>query len=683
MKRILYSSYTKFAAAVLFVVSITIGALTAINGVVDYGGEKGNIYGFESDFSEARYFSNLLAAPENAVFNVYHNFHQEKKEAADEDVLSAVAGETVERGIEEALRDLYCSDKINYYVRWGNTVFTDCGAVSEQELANTQFYHSTKWNGNGSIEEKSSQRTYYSSPLTDELSLYDEASTVVVCTAVREEYADECLAVWNRQAAIVSRTVTAVIICAALALLMCIYLLCVCGKAMNGELLSIWLDNMWAEVQLAVIACFGIGAAVIYVIIVEGYLMGRFPQDLINIITGAVSAIAGTAVIVALLSLARSIKSRGIVKSSIILRAAAGCLKIFAKIIKRIYVGLKAFKNAIAYAISKKATGALALCLAAYTIIIGFCGFMITEGELLALLCAAALLGLAVFVLLYRERDIEEIKRGVGEIRSHNAGYKIPELKCEDLRKLAESINAMGDSIDESVAAKMRAERMKTELITNVSHDLKTPLTSIISYTELLSRVENLPEEARDYIGVISKKSERLRILTRDLFDISKVQSGNEKAVLERLDAELLINQAAAEFENELADAGIKLCITAEKELYFMADSGKLSRAVSNLIGNILKYSLRGTRAFISASEREGKIIMEFKNTSSYPLDFDAEEIMGRFVRGDEARATEGSGLGLAIAKSYAELCNGRLDVMTDGDMFKAVLTFDRTQPGC
>ena len=278
--------------------------------------------------------------------------------------------------------------------------------------------------------------------------------------------------------------------------------------------------------------------------------------------------------------------------------------------------------------------------------------------------------------MAYRARDLDAIKKGVSEVRNGNVAYKIPEVKCQDMKALAANINDIAQGLDESVSAKMKAERMKTELITNVSHDLKTPLTSIISYTELLSKVEGLPEEARDYVAVIARKSDRLKKLTQDLFDISKVQSGNDDVVLEKLNVSLLINQGLGEHDNEIQNSGLPFCVDTPKELFISADGRKMSRVVSNLIQNILKYTMTGTRVFITASEKDGMIVMEFKNISAYPLDFDAEEITHRFVRGDKSRTAEGSGLGLAIAKSYTEICNGTFEIVVDGDMFKAILKF-------
>lgn len=241
---------------------------------------------------------------------------------------------------------------------------------------------------------------------------------------------------------------------------------------------------------------------------------------------------------------------------------------------------------------------------------------------------------------------------------------------------MSENINDIAKGLDESLSAKLKAERLKTELITNVSHDLKTPLTSIISYTELLSGVEGLPEEAKDYARIIANKSDRLKNLTQDLFDISKVQSGNESVVLEKIDVSLLINQSLGEHDNEIQQSGLTFCINTAKDLYISADGRKMSRVVSNLINNILKYTMKNTRVFISAYEKNDEIVMEFKNIASYPMDFNAQEIVGRFVRGDSSRTAEGNGLGLAIAKSYTEICDGKFEVIIDGDMFKAFLKF-------
>ena len=339
--------------------------------------------------------------------------------------------------------------------------------------------------------------------------------------------------------------------------------------------------------------------------------------------------------------------------------------------------GFVGYRNLLFKTLSKKTGVILISMLFAYTALIGLFGiFTLEAGNLFWIFVGIALFGFASFFIAHRSKDIDEIKKGVSEVRNGNVAYKIPELKSEDMKALATNINDIAKGLDESVSAKVKAERMKTELITNVSHDLKTPLTSIISYTELLANVEGLPEEAKDYAQIIANKSDRLKTLTQDLFDISKVQSGNESVVLEKLDVSLLINQSLGEHDNEIKKSELPFCVNAPKELYISADGRKMSRVISNLISNILKYTMKNTRVFISAYEENGEVIMEFKNIASYPMDFNAEEIVGRFVRGDESRTQEGNGLGLAIAKSYTEICNGKFEIVLDGDMFKAILKF-------
>ena len=223
----------------------------------------------------------------------------------------------------------------------------------------------------------------------------------------------------------------------------------------------------------------------------------------------------------------------------------------------------------------------------------------------------------------------------------------------------------------------LRAERMKSELITNVSHDLKTPLTSILSYSDLLCQEQLTPEEANDYAKIIHQKSLRLKNLTSDLFDISKVQSGAEQMQCERIDACTLVRQALGEQDKAIAESRLTLKVDIpERELPIWADGKKMSRVMENLIGNCIKYALPGTRVFVSAAERDGQAVIELKNIANYAMDFDPGEITERFVRGDAARSTEGSGLGLAIAKSYVEACGGALAVEVDGDLFKVCITF-------
>ena len=660
MKKIIYSNYTKFIAVVLFITSIVLGALTVTNGIAEYGNEKEVIYRFENDFSEARHFSHLLNAPESAIFNAYHNFYlvDGETETVDKERPLIVNGETIEQNIKKKLDDLYCADKINYYVKLNDIVFTNCGATSENDIVTARIYRLMRRNEYGFIEVETNQKTYRNQNYQG-VPAQDIITLMVICTSVKESYVDECKATWDRQSAMIKKIFASVLTCAAIALILLVYLLCVCGKTKDGEYKTIWLDNIWSEIHLAVIVGTGGGAVVGCAILLDELFVGYFPYNLMKIIIVSLAAIASAVVLTSLLSVVRNIKCKRFAKKSVVFRFVKWVLKTISSVIR----------------MSKKTSIILICMLLVYTALIGILAVGTFESPIWFIV-GVLLFGLASFVVAYRTKDIEEIKKGVREVRKGNLSYKIPEVKSSDMKELAGNINDIAKGLDESVAAKLKAERLKTELITNVSHDLKTPITSIISYTELLAKIEELPEEARDYVSVISKKSERLKNLTQDLFDISKVQSGNEDVVLEKLDVSLLINQSLGENDNEIQKSGLPFCVDTPKELFISADGRKMSRVVNNLINNILKYAMKNTRVFIIAFEKDEDVVIEFKNIAAYPMEFTADEIVGRFVRGDESRTADGNGLGLAIAKSYTEICGGNFEVVIDGDMFKVLLKF-------
>lgn len=666
MKKIIYANYTKAVAVILFIASIVLGTLTAIGGVAKYRDEEEFVYKFESDFSESQFFAPLLVAPENAIRSVYFNSYY--NHSTDEKVDAQM--------IEDELNNLYCFDKINYYVAWNDTVLTNCSPASPEDLMQAQFYSFAARDNSGRTARQASQSLHYAYMLED-IAEFDRTNTIMVCTSIKDAYVEECRLIWERQAVIVNDTLTKAVMSIVLALLLFVYLICVCGKNQDGEYCTIWVDSIWAEIHLALIAGSGLGAVVLCAVLLDEYVAGFFPLHLLNMVMFVVSALASGVVLTAVLSLIRNLKCKRFVESSIICRIVRWAYRTFVKVAKWFWRKLKSFLSVISGALAKKTGIILIGLLLVYTAAIGICGIL-TPNSPIFLLFALYLFGFACFVFAHRAKDIDEIKKGANEIRNGNLSYKIPERKSEDLEALASDINDIAMGLDESVSAKLKAERLKTDLITNVSHDLKTPLTSIISYTELLSNVAGLPDEAKDYIQIIAKKSDRLKNLTQDLFDISKVQSGNENIVLEKLDIALLINQSLGEHDSEIKKSGLNFCVHVDKELYIAADGRKMSRVMSNLISNILKYTMPNTRVFISAAEADGAVVIELKNVASYPMDFDAEEIIGRFVRGDESRTIDGNGLGLAIARSYTEACGGTFHVVTDGDLFKAIITFSK-----
>ena len=217
---------------------------------------------------------------------------------------------------------------------------------------------------------------------------------------------------------------------------------------------------------------------------------------------------------------------------------------------------------------------------------------------------------------------------------------------------------------------------MKTELITNVSHDIKTPLTSIINYVDLLQKAQT-EEERKEYLEVLDRQSQRLKKLIDDLMDMSKASTGNMTVDITKVDAVEAVNQALGEFADKLDRAMLSPVFRHDdKSLPMMADGRLVWRVLSNLLGNAVKYAMPGTRLYIDLSQMGGKVILSVKNISREELNIGADELMERFVRGDDSRNTEGSGLGLNIAKSLMELQKGELQLLVDGDLFKVTLIF-------
>jgi len=681
MRKIVYSGVLKFVAVLLFIATVVSGVLAATNGVFNFYGQEADIYHFEEDFSESWYISSLLCTPESLMQGVYYDVFYDEYDVIGYhvpkgDIESEELRLEFEKRVTEIFGDPNNFEKINYYVQWNDLEFTNCGAEDAEDIMQGEYYSFLVRDSAGQVEKYATNEMDIARiPLLEVLDRFDKSSTITMCCSVKEEVINEYRTIWEKQEDIVIDAIAKTVACAIVALLLFIYLICVCGKNKDDGYKNMWIDNVWIEVHLAAIAGAALGAIALAIFVAENYMYGKFPQNLIYLALGTVSALGSLIIITSLLSIIRNIKTRRSMDTSIILRIIGWIVRLIVKIAKWIWKITKAFWLIIFRLLSKKTGVIFITALLAYTALIGLFGVFLPNGPFWLIL-GMILFGFASFFIAYRAKDFDEIKKGISEVRNGNVSYKIPELKCDDMKTLAGNINDIAIGLDESVAAKVKAERLKSELITNVSHDLKTPITSIISYTELLSKIEDLPEEAKDYAAVIAKKSDRLKRLTQDLFDISKVQSGNDDVILEKIDVSLLINQALGEHDNEIQSSGLPFCVDTPKELFISADGRKMSRVLSNIINNILKYAMKNTRVFITASEKDGMIEMEFKNISAYPLNFNVEEITQRFVRGDESRTAEGNGLGLAIAKSYTELCEGSFEIVVDGDMFKAILKF-------
>ena len=360
------------------------------------------------------------------------------------------------------------------------------------------------------------------------------------------------------------------------------------------------------------------------------------------------------------------------------------CVRVIIWLLKKMKSGIKEMRNAIKqnkdFDLTKKIVTVAILCVVAEFIVLTMSGSWI---EFFALII---IFGIQLGFLIYFVKKLgylNEIMKGVHKIKEGELNYKIEEKNDIYFSSLANDINNISEGLENSIEQRIKSERMKSELITNVSHDLKTPLTSIINYVELIIEEEDLqPEYLKDYVKVLDNKSKRLKVLIEDLFEASKASTGNIELELVRLDLKQLLQQSIGELEDKLEEANLSLRVNlTEEDTYVLADGRRLYRVFENLLCNISKYSLKNTRVYIDVTKEDGKIITTMKNISSYELNFDPDEIMERFKRADESRNTEGSGLGLAIARDLVSLQGGKMSIEIDGDLFKAKVVMNEYNP--
>jgi len=419
-----------------------------------------------------------------------------------------------------------------------------------------------------------------------------------------------------------------------------IYLIIIIGRRFFGEKkvhLNV-VDKLYNDVNAAM--CFSL--IFLWFVLMDNlvfrnkYLQGIFP----------ITLLIGTLGLILVLSLVKHIKNGTFIKHTIIFTLFAK----FFKFLKEIYdsgsIGIKIAVVVVGYPL-----------LVALTFFI----FPIT-------------IGIALWLALKKVKEYQAIKEGLARVKEGDLQHKIEIKGTGELAKLAADINSITDGLKNAVANELKSERLKTELITNVSHDIRTPLTSIITYVDLLKNEED-QRKMEEYIEIIEQKAQRLKILTDDLFEASKASSGNMPVNLEKIDIVSLITQGLGEVNDKIQERGLEFRVNYPKEKVLVTADGKLLwRAIENLLSNIFKYALTGSRVYVDVENLGNRVKLVMKNISAYELNISAEELMERFKRGDESRSSQGSGLGLSIAKSLVEIQNGSFDIEIDGDLFKAVI---------
>lgn len=687
MKKVVRSPILKGIAFALCLVCVAVATLTAGNALQWFYDKNQNdnyFYAMESSFEQ----SGML---NYGFLNAFYSINRAMDDQTTQEQLNQYVKENGFVG--------------DYYAKVGDKVFKNADLTLEEATQSPFYLVITPGDYQTNLPQISSydipeiwlspyQTNYYRNDETHTLTeertpVYQEGDCILL--RLTQEQANSLQAEWLEGQRVFDHALMLVIILFFLALIAYIYLLFVTGRrAEDEEVHVVLIDRLYVECNLAIILGAAIGTAVMVVVGIDEALSSGVSFRMMTYLLTALLVCAFALVMELILSLVRNLKNHTFVERSFILRAVRWCWRTVGRIVRWAWSLCKKFWHFIGRgqkgfwrkAFQDYKTRNVLLILLAYSAVLAVLGMMfgvmIDYGTALFMFLFGVLwFILAVAFLVKRLDGFERIVEALKRLRTGELTDKLTDMPTGVLSTMAEDINSLGDGMQNALQNAIRAERMKSELITNVSHDLKTPLTSILNYSDLLCQEHLTPEEANDYAKIIHQKSMRLKNLTSDLFDISKVQSGAEQMQCERIDACTLVRQALGEQDKAIAESRLTLKVNIpDHEVPIWADGKKMSRVMENLIGNCIKYAMSGTRVFVTVSEQEREAVIELKNIANYEMDFDASEITERFVRGDAARTTEGSGLGLAIAKSYVEACGGALAVEVDGDLFKVRITF-------
>ena len=445
----------------------------------------------------------------------------------------------------------------------------------------------------------------------------------------------------------------------------------------------VWLLNVLRRIPLEakIVLALPLGILGVYMLRIRSHAVGRFYLPLPDR-SSAVSFLCFVVLWYLLLDFIRT-KKPDYVKNSIVWKLIRAVRRLIQRLIVRTPLERRHLTRFGLFAAAELGT----MLFTVFFLILALTNYLALTRILsffLALLGFAAILFFIIRYALLLKTDCEDLQRLsqlTASLRKNTLTHIEPFSETHDFYPLADDLIHLQEGLSEAIEARVKSERMKTELITNVSHDLKTPLTSIISYSQLLDE-QNLPEPAGGYVKILCRKAERLQRLTGDLFEVSKAQSGNLPVKLTRLDLKAHLEQTLAELSERIDRSGLTFRVRLpENEVWIDADGQKLYRVLENLITNILNYAMSGTRVYITLSERDGEAEISLRNVSAEEMSFTAEQIVERFVRGDAARtqdetAPAGSGLGLAIAKSFTEAIGGTFSLSVDGDIFSVFLGF-------
>ncbi|MFZ7120091.1 MAG: HAMP domain-containing sensor histidine kinase [Eubacteriaceae bacterium] len=574
-------------------------------------------------------------------------------ESKDDEILQ-FKEQTIERDLDEYQRMIKKLEEykgVIYYASDGVNKFTNTSNVSKEFFKSHSCYIVFDKSEESLYPEEITNYNYYTWFTSNLDEVQQQSSSIYI--SFDDEYLNERIIQWNQDKEFVTKNLYMIAGCLLVFLISFSYLILITGrKSFKDKKLSLNIfDKIYNDINI--ILC--ILLITVWFVTIP-FLQRNDLSSLIFLITFFIGALG----LILVMSIFKHLKNRTFIKHSFTFKF----LSIIYKLIKSIYHMQK-------------------LELKIVLILLGFPIFIILTHiyynryifylprYYIVFFTDIVIAGWLIRLTLKKVKEFSLIKEGIEIIKDGNLNHTIDVSGNGEFGKLAANINSIADGLNKAVENELKSERLKSELITNVSHDIRTPLTSIITYVDLLKTEED-KLKANKYIEIIDQKSQRLKTLTDDLFEASKASSGNIPVNFEKINIVSLINQGMGELNHKIENSKLEFKINNSKNKVFVKADGKLLwRAIENLLSNIFKYAQKGSRVYIDIKEKENEIILIIKNISAYELNISSDELMERFTRGDESRSSEGSGLGLSIAKSFIEIQNGRFKIDIDGDLFK------------
>ncbi|WP_338786200.1 HAMP domain-containing sensor histidine kinase [Metabacillus sp. FJAT-53654] len=556
-----------------------------------------------------------------------------------EDKISQAKDELIKEDLREfhlLMQNLETYEAPLFYGSDGTNVFTNNTKIEKEQFKTYPAYMIFEGYKRDFYPKEANENEYLYriTEKTDELDL----ENTVISVAFTEEFLDRKTKEWQENKAIATKNLYSLVGFLAGFILSFVYLVLVIGRKSfkDQELHLLAVDKLYNDINIVICICL----LPLWVTLVDDLF-----ENIVKLIIPITIpfAILG---FVLVLSLVKHFKNKTLIKHTLIYTIIYKLVKFIGDVYRSGSVGVKTVLIVIGYPI-----------LVALT----FFMFPVT-------------IGVAAWFAFKKIKSFKAIQDGVERIKDGNLHHRLEVAGKGEFGSLAAGINSITDGLKKSVDSELKSERLKTELITNVSHDIRTPLTSIITYVDLLKN-EKDPSKSVEYIEVLDQKSKRLKILTDDLFEATKASSGNMPVNFEKIDILSLITQGLGEVNDKIEALDLEFKMNYPKEKVYITGDGKLLwRSIENLLSNIFKYAFKGSRVYISIEDLGSDILLTFKNVSAFELNISADELMERFKRGDESRSSQGSGLGLSIAKSLIEIQKGKFNIQIDGDLFKAMI---------